>query len=162
MEKWIETKESHNYEVSTEGRVKNAKTGRILKPRKAGKGYQKVTLCDETGHHDHYIHRLVADNFSDGGSKELEVNHKDGNKKNNHISNLEWCTRLENVRHAIKTGLATPYVGMPGTPIRIIETGEVYSSIRECARSIGGNHQHVIDCLAGRARSHKGYHFEYA
>ena len=161
MEIWKRVDEVPNYEVSNEGRVRNIGSGRVLRPRKAGKDYRKVTLCDEYGHHDRYIHRLVVDAFYGKLNDDDEVNHLDGNKSNNHISNLEPCTRIENVHHAIRTGLVNPHDGgAPKVKVRIVETGEVFESIRECARAINGDHQHVIDCLRGRNHTHKGYHFE--
>ena len=54
---------------------------------------------------DEYIHRLVADSFFDGDHKRLDVNHIDGNKANNNLTNLEWCTRQENIKHAFINGL---------------------------------------------------------
>lgn len=161
MEMWKNIDGISNYEVSNEGRVRNISSGRILRPRVAGKGYRKVTLCDESGHHDKYIHRLVVDAFDGGLQDDDEVNHLDGNKSNNHISNLERCTRIENVQHAIRTGLTNPHDGgSPKVKVRVVETDETFESIRECARAINGNHQHVIDCLRGRSYTHKGYHFE--
>lgn len=58
------------------------------------------------------LHRLVAEHFiGDPLPKETDVNHKDGNKQNNSASNLEWCTRSENMKHAIRTGLFYPRIG---------------------------------------------------
>lgn len=66
METWKTIASCPKYEVSDSGRIKNTTSGRILKPRNAGKGYQKVTLCDDTGHHERYIHRLVTEAFYNG------------------------------------------------------------------------------------------------
>lgn len=64
-------------------------------------GYLRAVISG----HDAYIHRLVAEAFCDNPRGCSEVNHKDGNKQNNNASNLEWCTRSENNRHAFQTGL---------------------------------------------------------
>ena len=89
------------YSVSNYGRVRNDKTGRILKPRKGRKGYLRVNLVGK----DFMIHRLVALTFIKNKNKNFDqVNHIDGNKENNHVSNLEWCDNSINQKHAYKLG----------------------------------------------------------
>jgi hypothetical protein len=61
---------------------------------------------------DHFVHRLVAIAFLENLENKETVNHIDGNKENNHVSNLEWCTRSENTQHAYNTGLHKPYTGI--------------------------------------------------
>ncbi len=79
---------------------------KILKPGTNTKGYLFVVLTDGKGFHKHaYVHRLVADAFCENPFGKDQVNHKDGNKRNNHFSNLEWVTCSENHLHAYKTGL---------------------------------------------------------
>ena len=70
-------------------------------PRTNGKGYLRATI----DRHDEYIHRIVAKCFIPNPNGYNEINHRDGNKTNNEASNLEWCTRSENNRHAFQTGL---------------------------------------------------------
>lgn len=77
----------------------------------------------------------------------------------------------DNMAHAVRNGLWHPSYGMlgkrnpnagrAGIQIRVVETGNVYQSITECARAINGNDRHICDCLSGRQRTHRGYHFEY-
>ena len=95
--------DSHvNYSVSTDGVVKNNKTGRILK-QDLSRRYPSVRLGKFGGAHS--VHRLVAQAFIDNHSNKEQVNHIDGDKTNNHVSNLEWCTAKENIRHAQINGL---------------------------------------------------------
>ena len=70
------------------------------------------------------MHRLVAEGFL-GKQDGLDVNHIDGNKKNNNLLNLEFCTRQKNVEHAIKNGLNNRK-----TPVKIVETGEIFDCIK--------------------------------
>lgn len=70
-------------------------------PRKHTNGYERVVINRK----DEYVHRIVAACFIDNPRGCNEVNHKDGNKRNNKAENLEWCTRTENNRHAFQTGL---------------------------------------------------------
>jgi len=98
------------YEVSSFGRVKRvksyrAKAGRILNGSFWGAGYRCVNLCMSTCRRVESIHRLVAEAFIAPIPNGHEVNHKDGNKTNNHISNLEVITLQENRRHAQVHGL---------------------------------------------------------
>ena len=86
-----------NYEVSTFGNVKNKKTGRILKASKSG-GYYNVNLS-KIKTNTKQVHRLVAETFIENPENKLHVNHKDKNKLNNCLTNLEWCTPKENNIH---------------------------------------------------------------
>ena len=87
------------YEVSNLGRVRNAHTGQILKPRKDQKGYMIIDLCWQGNAKTYKVHRLVALAFCEGYSKDLEVNHRNGIKSDNYAGNLEWVTRSENQQH---------------------------------------------------------------
>ena len=103
---WKEVPEFYGiYAVSNFGNIRNLK---YQKPKKQsthkGTGYKYVCLCRNGVCKTFYIHRLVAELFL-GHEADLEVNHKDGNKANNHISNLEWVTHHENVLHSHRTGL---------------------------------------------------------
>ena len=93
---WKEINEK--YSISNDGQVKNNKTQYILKGDLNCKGYKRVVLEPKGKHH--FIHRLVAEAFIPNPDNKPQVNHKDGNKLNNHVSNLEWCTNAENTLHS--------------------------------------------------------------
>ena len=97
------------YQVSNFGRVKsfNGRWGsvQILKPVLQKNGYLTVSLCKNGKLKTVKIHRLVAETFLTNSDNLPEVNHKDGNKLNNCVENLEWCTGKENVQHALENGL---------------------------------------------------------
>lgn len=108
-EYWAPIKGYPDYRVSDLGRVKSLKQGkeRILKPTPNKAGYLGVCLCNEGTKETKPVHRLVLEAFVPNPENKPEVNHKDGNKANNHFSNLEPVTRSENELHAYKTGLKT-------------------------------------------------------
>lgn len=163
MELWIRIKDYPNYEVSSNGRVRNINTGHILRPGVKQNGYEIVVLRNSNKNHTELVHRLVADNFYDGCHDGLVVDHIDTNKRNNFVGNLEWCTSSENNKRAYKTGVKTPVkpINQPSCKrVRVLETGKTYRSINDCADSIGANHRRISDCLNGRLKSHHGYHFE--
>lgn len=97
--------ESQSYFVSNFGRVKNQKTGRFLNGNIFTNGYRMVHLRMEV-QKVCSVHRLVMMAFNPReGMSSLQINHKDGNKTNNLITNLEWATALQNMRHSYNIGL---------------------------------------------------------
>ena len=158
-EQWKEWPQDPRIKVSNKGNVVSYKRGfgYPLKVIYNNSGYQMVSAGD--GHRPmRYVHRLVAETWIDNPNHYEQVNHINGNKDDNSVENLEWVTRSENMRHAYRTGLKK----VKGTPIRIVETDEVFESVSECARRIGASHGHISNCLAGRQSTCHGYHFEYA
>ena len=99
MKRYLNTK----YLVSKEGKIFNEKTGGELKQQKNGNGYLKVTLTIDGKQIQKLSHRIVAETYLI--NKSIQVNHKDGNKSNNNINNLEWVTNSENQIHAHKNNL---------------------------------------------------------
>ena len=120
-EKWKEIEDYPNYQISNYGRVKSLKYYNnvykkyydrelILKEKINKSGYKFVSLgCGKRGKKKNIaIHRLVAKAFIPNIKNYKEINHKDGNKNNNRVENLEWCSRSENMLHAYKLGLHKP------------------------------------------------------
>lgn len=96
-----------NYEVSDDGKVRNKMTGKVLKERPTNCGYVRVVLYKNKIPKDLSIHRLVAEQYLPYIADKNDVNHKNGNKLDNRVENLEWCTKSENIRHAQDKGLKT-------------------------------------------------------
>src|SRR5699024_1324192 len=97
-----------HYLISNKGNVKSIKkkTSKNLKLVKMQNGYYCVTLQNgESNRGVHYVHRLVGLHFLNKEERSNSINHKDGDKANNTVDNLEWCTHLENNRHAFDNDL---------------------------------------------------------
>lgn len=157
-EEWADILDYPNYMISNHGRIWNIKYDRLLKPSLDRYGYEYVCLYRNGESENKWIARLVAIAFLYPVLGSDLVNHDDGNKRHNHVDNLEWCTLTENRRHAFRTGLQTP----PNKkPVRVIETGDVFESLTDCARSIKGHHSAISLCLSGKRNHHAGYTFEY-
>jgi len=104
-EQWKEIKGYENYLISDRGMVFNLKFKRFLKPSNDGRGYFYVNLWKNGVEKNQKIHRLVALAFLLNPENKRTINHIDGCKANNHVSNLEWNTHSENIHHACDTGL---------------------------------------------------------
>lgn len=98
-----------DYQISTFGRIKSSKNRhkKILAPFVDKDGYLQIALSKNGNVKKFKIHRLVAQAFISNPNAKPQINHIDGNKMNNHVGNLEWCTDRENNRHAIKMKLRT-------------------------------------------------------
>ena len=134
------------YHISDHGQVKSLKYGkeRILKPSlvgRPGNQYLAVDLVIKDKRKMHKIHRLVAMAFIPNPENKPQVNHKDGNKLNNHIDNLEWATAKENQQHAWDTGLkeATRLATIQANskPVIDIVNGKKHDSLTKACEEIG-------------------------
>jgi len=101
MEEWHTIQEFPNYDVSNLGNIKNITSEKILKPT-VKSGYYQVSLVNNENKQNFKVHRLVALAFIENPENKSDVNHKDKNKLNNNLSNLEWMTRRENNIHRCK------------------------------------------------------------
>ena len=162
------------YMVSNWGRVKSLnynRTGkeRILKAGDNGNGYLEVILFKE-GKGKHYkIHRLVAQAFLENSKGYNEVNHKDENKQNNCVENLEWCSRSYNNNYGTgnkkraEKSTNNPKISKAVIGINKV-SGEIreFPSIMEASRQLGIPNSNICACLKGRQKSAGGYVWFYA
>lgn len=165
------------YEVSNLGRVRSLREhvpkGKILTPFDNG-GYDRVTFRINYKQKNLLVHRLVAKAFIPNPCNKEVVNHKDGNKKNNCVSNLEWVTKEENTVHAIALGLRPKGVickRKKGKENKLVKRIGQYEKdgtlIKEwdCSfdvnEELGYNINSLRNCCAGYAKTYKGFLWRY-
>lgn len=141
------------YQVSNFGRIK--KRNHIFKQYKDRVGYLNVVLTKNQIRKTKKVHRLVAEAFIENKENLPIINHKDGNKKNNSIDNLEWVTYKENSIHAVKTGL------IKTKPVICIETNKKYNSVKEASIDVGAFDGHISKVCKGIRNTAGGYHWKY-
>lgn len=161
MADWRTIPSYPDYEGSDEGEIRNSKTGRVVKQFANSKGVYNLQLRKDNRSHTARVSRLIAEAFipCDEDIRYLDAIHIDSDKSNNRPDNLKWGTRKETTRNAFDNGTRKP----PRTiGVRIVETGEEFSSIRECARALGNEtyQKQIGDCLKRPIHRAYGYHFE--
>lgn len=133
MEKWKKIKGFEDYQISNLGKVKSFKRTKsiILKPQTTKKGYKLVEFRKDGQRNFFCVHRLVLQAFNPTKSKtKIFVNHKNGIKSDNKLSNLEWCTQEENQEHAFRHNLH----GNPRKEVICLETSQIFLSAGDASR----------------------------
>jgi hypothetical protein len=178
MEIWKEIADFEGlYEVSNTGKIRSLKRNIIFKDRIDKYGYKKATLqnCGEIKHFT--IHRLVAIAFIPNINNYPQINHKDGDKLNNNVSNLEWCTGKQNQRHAVNLGLRNVdhLIVISRTKKRSLNpnskkvrqltlSGEPiqdWECILDAAELLNINKSNISTCLIGRQKTAGGFKWAY-
>ena len=146
------------YHVSNKGRVKNIKTGKLLKITKDSRNYYRVRLHSDGMDKTIRIHRLVGIHFLSNPDNFEEINHIDENKQNNRVDNLEWCSRKYNVNFGSRTVRQAQNVSKPIVQSSI--AGEVISrfpSISEAAKQTGFAVSSIGMCCRGHRKQACGF-----
>ena len=143
-----------HYQVSNLGRVKSIKFGKekILKQAFDKDGYLQSVLSKNNKHITFLTHRLVAKAFIDNPNNYCEINHKDENKQNNCVDNLEWCDRQYNNDYSL-----SKQVFQYDKDLNLIC---IWKSNRNCETK-GFKHQNVNACCNGKIKSYKGFIWSY-
>jgi len=140
--------------------------GRKLKT-KVFNNYYRIGTIKDNKQYNRPVHRLVASLFIDNENNCKCVNHKDGVKTNNSISNLEWCTHSENMHHAVKNGLFIVKSGRGNhlsKPVKQIKDGvviAVYGSQREAGKVLGISSGNISGACKGKIKKLAGFNWEY-
>lgn len=150
------------YQVSNDGNVRNSR-GQILKPNHKTPRYHTVRLYggSRSEYEDRLVHCLVAENFLDIPDDSYEVNHIDGNRYNNNVTNLEWVSHQENMQHAVRHDLvSTEKAKVAHRKSVKCSNGKVYSSHQEAADDLGVLSSSITAVISGRYKTCGGYTFE--
>lgn len=150
------------YKVSNIGNILSLKFNRGKKEKLLAKtlnqwGYYFVCLTKNEKKDTSSIHRLVAEAFIPNPENKNTINHKDGNKINNHVSNLEWCTISENLKHSFKTGqrdhllVGCTQLSKDGFLIND------YKSVKQAEKETGVYSSNICRCLKGKTKSAGGF-----
>lgn len=151
------------YKISNYGNVKSLNylhthKEKLLKTVKDCNGYLVVGLCKQGKSQNHYVHRLVAKAFIDNPNKLPEINHKDEDKTNNHVTNLEWCDRKYNINYGTHTERSTL---SRSKQVMCVETGVVYPSLCEAARQLNLKEGDISRCCNGIRNTCGGFHWSF-
>jgi hypothetical protein len=159
MEVWGIIKDYPNYEVSTKGNIRNIKTLNILKSSLRN-GYPSLGLSKDGKSKTVNIHRIVASVFLE--EKDLIINHKDGDKTNNNLENLEWVSYKDNTKHALESKLQKTHPNKVGQyTLKDQELIKEYSSIIEASKETGISDKHIGSVCRGNRKSTGGYVWKY-
>lgn len=177
LERYSDTKNKYGY-------MKRSVKEKILNPSISSKGYMKVTLSNDKNK-IFSVHRLVAQAFLPNPDNLPQVNHIDGNKQNNKVDNLEWCTNKENQEHAIKNGLKniekitkrivefnkinkiTPYKAIEKTKNKCKQYDKngnflkLWESLSEASKTLKINVSNISECCNGKRLSAGGFIWKY-
>lgn len=163
------------YEVSTDGRVRTVEhitNGHAIMPTELAikiyksQRYARVRLYRDGKSKDHMVHRLVAEAFIPNPDNKPQVNHIDGDRSNNRVENLEWCTASENQRHAYRAGLKDIENTITHTrkKVRQIDADgnviKIWQSMSDAARGLGLQVSNISHCCKGKIGSTGGYKWE--
>ncbi|MEG3006801.1 MAG: NUMOD4 domain-containing protein, partial [Oscillospiraceae bacterium] len=160
-EVWKEIAEFQDYKISNLGRVLSTKysSDKILKIKKQKSGYCAIGLCKGNKRKCFLIHRLVLSTFNTADNMNfLEVNHKDEDKSNNQLDNLEWVTSKDNCNYGMRNRKIS---NKKNRKVQCVETGVIYDSFHKAAATIGINISSINMCCTGyrNRKTAGGYHW---
>ena len=145
------------YSITKSGKVYSHITNKFLAERINRDGYVYISLYKNKIQHNAKMHRLVVEHFIPNDIEKLVVNHKDGNKTNNHVDNLEWCTKSYNLKHAYDNGLRIPSNQHNVLVYKNSVLIGNYVSIHECARQLDILTSSIRKVITGKHSQTHGY-----
>lgn len=159
-----------NYGVDEFGNIYSFKRKIVMKQQTDNRGYKKIMLRNNNESKVLLVHRLVAQAFIPNPNNLPQVNHKDENKSNNCVDNLEWCTAQYNVNYGTReerriSNMDYSKNHRPYVPVFQLDVkGNIlkkFNSLKEASESVGGNIQSIYHCCKGIQKTYKGYKWQY-
>ena len=156
------------YNITKEGVVINLKTNRKYKGTIGKSGYLQWSTTRNNKNYTWSIHRLIAIKYIPNPNNYPVINHIDGNKLNNSIDNLEWCTYSHNNKEAVRLGLVDnsnnnrPYKKVIQINKDTKEIIKIYNSITEASKELKINDSNISKCCRGKYKTAGNYIWKYA
>ena len=158
VETFVKIEGFENYEVSNLGKVRNIKSGIMLKPWFTKDGYLRHCLYKHNKRKNLLLHRIIATAFIDNPDEKPCVNHIDENKLNNDLSNLEWCTARENLIHGTRTKRAAEKCFKKVIQLDLNDNVlNEFESMKQAGQETGTSASHISHCCNGKRKSAGGY-----
>lgn len=156
------------YAITEDGRVWSKKHNKFMQDRADKDGYRRINLrAEDKKSYTRFIHRLVAEAYIPNPDNKPEINHKDENKTNNCVSNLEWATTKENINHGTRTQRAmesrsnNPNAKSRAKKVYCFETDTVYESGTAAAAALHIDQGSISRCCNGKKAHVNNYHFKF-
>lgn len=147
------------YAITSCGKVWSYKTKRFLSTHKNSKGYERVYLCKDNGGKCLAIHKLVAMAYIPNPNNLPQINHKDENKQNNSVNNLEWCTNNYNSNYGTRNKRMAK---AKRKKVLCIELNRIFDSEKQAEKELGIGVSRISECCSGKNKTAGGYHWSYA
>lgn len=135
----------------------NIETGKMKKNSLDIYGYPYVSLWRDNKFKHFRVHRLVAEAFIENPYNLPQINHIDENKTNNDVTNLEWCTASQNIRHSIYRQYRK--INQLSLGSKLVKT---WDSLTQINKELGYSNSHIIQCCKGERKTAYGFKWEYA
>ena len=172
MVKAVQIKNFPGYYITDTGDVYSRKKGRFRKLKPTIKlGYPTVGICDSSGVKYKLVHRLIAEAFIPNPDNKPQINHKNGIRNDNSISNLEWVSAKENINHSfLFLGHKPTWLGKSGKDhnryklVQQLKDGNMIAEFYGCAeahRKTGVDFRHISACCRGLRKTAGKYQWKY-